>query len=516
MTAAVSISGFIVTSAILCGIISIVIYHLRRLRLYKQVSKFSGPPLLPFFGNALGFVGNTEDILMKIMELLNSYPSPFRVWLGHRLFFGVSNPEQMKRIFLSQKTIEKEDLYKFIRPWLGTGLFTAPASKWRVHRKLIMPTFNSRILESFVEVFAIQSKILNQQMEVELDGAEFDVFHYVSLCTLDIICETAMGVSVRAQTESSCRYVEATKSISSGIFRRMFQIWLHPDFIFERTQLGKTQKECVNYLHSLTEEVIQKKKKAYFQANGKPEKESRNGEFRRKAFLDLLMELTHNGEKFTDDELREEVDTMMLAGNDTTAIVNSFVMLMLASYPNVQNKVYEELYEIFGNDDNDERTVTHEDLPRMEYMERVIKETMRLFPIGPILVRAVTEDLDIGEHTLPAGSSVVLGILKAHRNEEFWPEPLKFDPDRFLPEEVAKRHPYCYVPFSAGPRNCLGIKYAMMAMKTLLSTVLRRYIIKKDDVQSIQDIKLKADLMLKPVKPITIRIEKRTTKINYI
>ncbi|XP_046734901.1 cytochrome P450 4C1-like [Diprion similis] len=516
MTAVVSISGLIVTSAILCGIISILIYHLRRLRLYKQASKFSGPPVLPIFGNTLIFVGSNEDILRKIMELGDLYPSPFRVWFGHRLFLGVTNPEQMKTIFLSQKTIEKEDLYKFIRPWLGTGLFTAPASKWRVKRKLIMPTFNSRILESFVEVFAIQSKILVQRMEVELDGDEFDVFDYVSLCTLDIICETAMGVSVRAQTESGCRYVEAVKSVSKGIFRRIFHVWLHPDFIFERTQLGKTQKECVKYLHSLTNEVIKKKKEAYFKVNDKPEKGARNGEYRRKAFLDLLMELTHNEEIFTDDELREEVDTMMIAGNDTTAIINCFVILMLASHPNVQNKVYEELSEIFGNDDNDERTVTHEDLPRMEYMERVIKETMRLFPIGPVLVRAVTEDLDIGEHTLPAGSSVVLAILYTHRNEEFWPDPLKFDPDRFLPEEVAKRHPYCYLPFSAGPRNCLGIKYAMMAMKTLLATVLRRYIIKKDNVQPIQDIKLKADVMLKPVNPITIRIEKRTSTINYI
>lgn len=517
--AVLSVTAVIVTSAIISGIISVIMYHLRRLRLYKHASQFSGPPLLPFLGNALTFVGSTEDILRKIMELLNSYPSPFRVWLGHRLFIVVSSPEELKPIFLSQKTIEKEDLYKFIRPWLGTGLFTAPAAKWRVHRKLIMPTFNQRILSSFVEVFAIQSKIMVKQMEIELDGAEFDVFHYVSLCTLDIICETAMGVSVRAQTECNCRYVDAAKSVFNSIYIRMFQVWLHPNFIFHRTQLGKTQREGIKYLHSLTTEVIRKKRETFFKGNEKtvtanPEHETYKVESRRKAFLDLLMELSHNGAKFSDEELREEVDTMMIAGNDTTASINCFVLLMLASYPDVQDKIYEELCEIYGNDETEDRSITSEDLQRMEYMERVIKETMRLFPIAPILVRAVTEDLNIGEHTLPKGSSVVLGILKTHRSEEYWPNPLKFDPERFLPEETAKRHPYCYLPFSAGPRNCIGLKYAMMAMKTLLATVLRRYVLKKDNIAAIVDIKLKADLMLKPVDPIKLRIEKRRPKIN--
>lgn len=233
-----------------------------------------------------------------------------------------------------------------------------------------------------------------------------------------------------------------------------------------------------------------------------------------------------------------------------------------------QDKVYEELCGIYGDEDYDQLNITHEDLQRMEYMERVIKETMRLFPIAPILVRAITDDLNIGiqifmysilssakvklirnwisipgEYTLPKGSSAVLGIIKTHRSEEYWHEPLKFDPERFLPEEIAKRHPYCYLPFSAGPRNCLGIiaryilawrvnslrarvdqlfifisgiKYAMMAMKTLLATVLRRYVLKKDNIVPIGDIRLKAELMLKPVDPIKIRIEKRTPKLNQI
>ncbi|XP_015126718.1 cytochrome P450 4C1 [Diachasma alloeum] len=486
------------------GFLSLLIFYLRKIRLYRAAAKFPGPPALPFIGNAHVFVGSTEDILNKITELLDAYPSPLRFWLGSRLFFGVCEAEQLKIVFTSPKTIEKEDLYKFARPWLGTGLFTAPASKWRVHRKLILPTFNPRILESFVEVFAQQSEIMVRQMKVEIDGDEFDVFNYISLCTLDIICETAMGVAMKAQTEGDPTYVESAKRTFEILYTRMFKVWLHPDVIFNNTRLGKDQRECIEYLHGLTNDVIKKKKRDL--ANDSPIIEDTKP---RKAFLDLLMELSNEGTKFTDEELREEVDTMMIAGNDTTASVNSFVMLMLANYPEVQERCYQELCTIYGDNINTDTAITHEDLHRMEYLERTIKETLRLFPVGPVLVRYVSEDLDIGDHVLPRGSSVVIGILKMHRSEKYWKEPLKFDPDRFLPEEVAKRHAYCFVPFSAGPRNCIGVRYAMMAMKTLLATVLRHYVLKKDQFVRIEDIKLKADVMLKPVEPISVKIERR-------
>ncbi|XP_058806266.1 cytochrome P450 4C1-like [Phymastichus coffea] len=510
----VAMSSMLAIASAIFILAFILLYYVQRFRLYKESAKFPGPPNLPFIGSAHYFMGSTQDILNKCQYLLETYPSPFRVWLAGRLFYVAYDPEQLKTIFLSPKTIEKEDLYKFARPWLGTGLFTASASKWRIHRKLIMPTFNPRILESFVEVFSVQSEIMVREMEVEVNGGEFDIFHYVSLCTLDIICETAMGVSSNAQTQRNSAYVQAAKQLFEIIYSRMFKIWLHPDFIFNNTKLGKNMHECIKYVHGLTDDVIKRKKLAL--KNNENHGTLPSTEVKRKAFLDLLMELSHEGAKFTDEELREEVDTMMIAGNDTTATVNCFVMLMLASHPEIQAKVYEELREIYGSEDPCAAPVKYEDLYRMEYTERVIKETMRIFPVGPLLVRRVTDDLNIGEFTLTKGSSVVLGIIKTHRNEEIWKDPMTFNPDRFLPEECAKRHPYAYIPFSAGPRNCLGIKYAMLAMKVLLATVVRKYIIKKDNVLPIQDIKLKADIMLKPVDVIKIRIERRINENNKV
>ncbi|XP_023289414.1 cytochrome P450 4C1-like [Orussus abietinus] len=352
--------------------------------------------------------------------------------------------------------------------------------------------------------------VLVRQMEVEVEGKEFDVFKYVSLCTLDIICETAMGVSLNAQTNADCNFPDAANRLLELLAIRAVTFWLHPDIIFKYSQLAKEQNQCIKYLHDVINNVIRKKKAALT----KNEESQKNEDGpRKKIFLDLLMELTQDGTKFKDEELRDQVNTLIIAGNDTNANVSSFVMLMLASFPDIQEKVYQEQLNIYGPTNIENVLLKEEDLQRMEYLERVIKETMRLFPVLPFLVRKVTEDLDIGSYTLPKGSTVMVEIIKLHRMEEYWPSPEKFDPDRFSPEEVAKRHPYCYAPFSAGPRNCLGIKYAMMATKALLSTVLRNYRLIKDNAVPVFDIQLKANFILKPVESITLRIERRNRKL---
>ncbi|CAB0045304.1 unnamed protein product [Trichogramma brassicae] len=428
----------------------LAIFYFWKLGKIRKLVKCPGPPSIPFIGSAHYFMGSTEDILNEFRKWMNMYPSPFHAWLGTRLFYVVYEPQQLKTILASSKAIEKEDLYKFARPWMGTGLFTAPASKWRLHRKLIMPTFNPRILEGFVEIFAKQANVLVKELRVELDAGEFDIFQYVSLCTLDIICETAMGVPSSVQVQRKSLYVDAAKRLFEIMFSRMLKIWMHPDIVFNLTRDGRNWREGIRFVHDLTDQ-----------------------------------------------------------GNDTTALVNTYVLFMLALFPDVQEKVYQEQFEIYGDSDPGDVPVRHEDLNRMDYLERVIKETLRIFPIAPIVVRKITDDLNIGEHTLVKGSSVVLAFLKTHWSEEYWPDPMRFDPDRFLPEECLKRHPYTFLPFSGGQRNCIGRKYAMMAMKVLLATIVRKYVLIKDQVILLEDIRLKIDLMLKPVEPINLRIEKR-------
>ncbi|XP_066592042.1 cytochrome P450 4C1-like [Prorops nasuta] len=488
-------------------ILSAIIYDcIYTISLYKKTRNLPGPKKLPFIGSLHCLLaGRLEDFLSNVMRITSLYQSPFKFWLGTRLLIIVTEAEQIKTVLSSPKAIEKNDMYKFFRPWMGSGLFTAEGAKWKLHRKLITPTFNLKILESFVEIFAKKANILVKRMEMELDGKEFEISKYIARCTLDFICETAMGINIDAQ-EGNLKHAESSREVFDIIFKRVLQIWLHPDIIFNNTKAGKRQHELITYLHSITDEASV----LLFLTDSKLKGCDNIADKNNKMFLDHLIELTKDGNKFTDQEIREEIDTMLLAGSDTSANVNMFTLLMLACHPEIQEKVYQELYDIYGSSDPVVDPVKSEDLQRMDYLERVIKESMRLFPVAPLIFRRLTGDIVLDDGTiLPSGSSIGIIIYKVHRDEKYWNEPLKFDPDRFLPVNSVNRHPYTYIPFSGGSRNCLGMRYAMMSMKVLIATILRTYALRKDEIIPISSIKLKFQIILRPVKPVTIRIEKR-------
>ncbi|KAG5900114.1 hypothetical protein JTB14_016082 [Gonioctena quinquepunctata] len=148
------------------------------------------------------------------------------------------------------------------------------------------------------------------------------------------------------------------------------------------------------------------------------------------------------------------------------------------------------------------------DLPQLKYTERFIKETLRFYPVGPFLVRAIDKDIDIGDHVLVAGTSVCFNLMKLHMNEKYWPNPLKFDPDRFLPEEIEKRHPCSYLPFSYGPRGCVAMKYATMKLKSLIAEVVRKYRVFTPH-KSVKDIELKINVALKSKHGYPISLQLR-------
>jgi cytochrome P450 family 4 len=210
-------------------------------------------------------------------------------------------------------------------------------------------------------------------------------------------------------------------------------------------------------------------------------KEQKADSSNNKNFLSYLLKVTEEEGIWTDKEMMEETQTMVCAGSDTTALTMSFATIMLALHQDIQQKLYKEVYDIFGDSDRD---ATLDDLTRMEYTERVIRETMRLFPVGPCQFREVLEDIKIrkflyslsyrinneflpGDVVIPEGSQLLIPVHFIHRNPKYWPDPLKFNPDRFLPEEVEKRPRYSYMPFSIPPRNCIGITFLSSTFQIL-------------------------------------------------
>nr|CAD7449177.1 unnamed protein product [Timema bartmani] len=162
-----------------------------------------------------------------------------------------------------------------------------------------------------------------------------------------------------------------------------------------------------------------------------------------------------------------------MAGMETTATSLSFTMMLLGFHQDVQRKVQEELDAVFGDDV--ERSVSMEDLNNLEYIEQVIKESLRLYPVVPIVQRTPTEDIKITSHNIPKGCDVKFNIYSFHCNPKIYPNPDEFDPENFSPERSKGRHPYSFLPFSGGLRKCVGYKYAMFQIKVVLATVLRHF-----------------------------------------
>nr|CAD7442870.1 unnamed protein product [Timema bartmani] len=392
------------------------------------------------------------------------------------------------------------------KPSVGTD--HVPGTKWHSHRKMITPTFHFKILENFQEVFVEKSEIMLKKLRSNAHGKDFNIYPFITRCALDIICETAMGTRINAQEDTDSEYVKAVYDISEATINRALSPWLHPDFIFQRTKMGRRYQECIQQLHRFTNKVIQEKKSLLAGAtrvtDQSSDEDSSIGKKKRRAFLDLLLEASLQEGGLSDEEIREEVDTFMFEGHDTTAAGISWTIFLLGIHPEIQVRVQRELDKIFQGVS---RAATMGDVQEMKYLEQVIKESLRLYPSVPFIQRHLNQDIKLDEYLIPAGTTLTFEIFFAHRNPKYFPNPDQFNPDNFRLENVQARHPYAYIPFSAGPRNCIGQKFALQEEKTILSYLFRHYSVRCLD--KMEDVVTLAELVLRPENGIRVVLTPR-------
>lgn len=305
-----------------------------------------------------------------------------------------------------------------------------------------------------------------------------------------------MGQNVNAQHDKTSEYVQAVARISELVTFRFYDPLQWPDFIYSRTSKGKDFKRCLNVLHNFTKKVIEEH-----------EKDLEDGDLfspKRKAFLDLLLKAKRADASITFDDVREEVDTFMFEGHDTTAAAVSWACQLIGSHPEIQKKLHDEIDSVLGHSDNH---LTNEDLKQLKYLDLVIKETLRLFPSVPYFGRTISEDCEVGGYKILKGETAVILAYMIHRDVKYYPNPEKFDPDRFLPENSKDRHPYAYIPFSAGRRNCIGQRFALMEEKVILANILKRFHIKS--IKTIDELEPVGDLIIHPNNGIPIQLNFR-------
>ncbi|GFU28004.1 cytochrome P450 4c3 [Nephila pilipes] len=499
---------------IVLAVVFFVPWLLRNITRYKYYDKLPGVPPQSIFGN-IGWVLKLYTrkamyhpgvyILERItgFNFLHKKEGFHCVWFGPNPVITMFSPEIIELVLSSNTSLEKSFEYSFLHRWLGLGLLTSTGTKWRTRRKLLTPSFHFKILDDFLPTFNDQSLFLVKKLK-SMQHEEFvDISPLVILCTLDIVCETVMGASIGAQKGENLEYVSAVHNLGDFFNQRTVRPWLWLDCLFSLSSSGRGFDKDLHILHSFTEKVIREKKA---ERKSKPLRkvEVREDDLRSKkrlALMDLLLDMHMNEQQLSENDIKEEVDTFMFEGHDTTAMGIAFALHSIGLYPDIQEKIHEELDAIFGDDD--ERHVTMDDTRNMKYLECTLKESQRLYPSVPMIGRKLNEDIQYKDWMIPKGTTLHCNIHSLHRSEDIFPNAEVFDPERFLPENSQNRHPYAYIPFSAGPRNCIGQKFALLEEKVVISNILRHFkVVSLDPRDKIQ---VKIEFTLRPAVPLRLK-----------
>ncbi|XP_023240253.1 cytochrome P450 4C1-like [Centruroides sculpturatus] len=440
--------------------------------------------------------------------LINPKEKAIKISVNGSNYFLFSHPETIEKVLKSYNTINKDTFYNKFRFLIGTGLITSSYNKWKTRRKMLNPAFHFRILEDFQEIFYRKSETFVQKLKNKRESEVFDIIQLTSRCTLDVIAESAMGIHINAQDDSNTEYVQAVERVTSKFADLFMQpwFWLRPFSYFY--PLIKVIKKCRRIVHQLHLKVIKERTELIKRIQHMDDfqgEEKTLGIKKKRAFLDLLLFHHLTDGTLSEKDVKEEVDTFMIAGFHTVTVGIGWTLYFLGLHQDIQEKVFEELKGIFAEEED--RMINTEDLRKMNYLECVIKESNRIYPPVPLIIRRNISEMKVGDIILPPNSSIMINIHALHHNPTVYENPEIFHPDRFLPENFQKRHPYAFLPFSAGPRNCIGQKFATMEMKTVLANVIRNF--KVYSVNPRDKMFESSDIVLRSKYGIRMYIERR-------
>ncbi|XP_023076978.1 cytochrome P450 4B1 isoform X3 [Piliocolobus tephrosceles] len=311
--------------------------------------------------------------------------------------------------------------------------------------------------------------MLDKWEEKAQEGKSFDIFCDVGHMALDTLMKCIFGRGDTGLGHRDSSYYLAVSDLTLLTQQRLVSFYYHNDFIYWLTPHGRRFLRACQVAHDHTDQVIRERKAAL--QDEKVRKKTQNR--RHLDFLDILLGVQDEDDsKLSDADLRAEVDTFMFEGHDTTTSGISWFLYCMALYPEHQHRCREEVREILGDQDS----FQWDDLGKMTYLTMCIKESFRLYPPVPQVYRQLSKPVTfVDGRSLPAGSLISMHIYALHRNSAVWPDPEVFDPLRFSTENASKRHPFAFMPFSAGPRNCIGQQFAMTEMKVVTAMCLLHF-----------------------------------------
>lgn len=392
----------------------------------------------------------------------------------------VNHPRLVHELLVEKaKSFEKSYLLRFaLYPLGGEGLFTSRMSLWKRQRKLMAPLFHASQLEAYARDMVTAAE---RTIEPWRDGEELTLLEETTRITMSVAGKTLFSAESFSEADEVGQALNTTLQWTSEnapsplalahiIPRVMLERFADagpPSFLAEGARKlagklhgpvfvpgieGKKLREAVALLDAHVAKLID---------------ERRRSESPHADLLTRLLEARDEdtGEGMSDRQIRDEVLTLFVAGHETTATALSWVVYLLARHPKIYRAVEAEVDAVGPSP-------TFADLPRLALTLRVFKEALRLYPPVPVFARQAYEDAELGGVYIPKHTPVMVPIYALHRKPEFWPMPDDFDPDRFLPENETVRHKLAWLPFSAGPRICIGNHFAMMEAQLVLCRML--------------------------------------------
>ncbi len=390
------------------------------------------------------FAGSARNLVRAphrfFLQLTRDYGDIVQYRAAPEPAYLLNHPDYVKHVLVSNGRFYNKDthLNKYmLKSVTGEGLLTSEPPLWRKQRRLMQPAFHRHNLVKFVDLMCdATNQMLARLQTYAATGEPFDIAEEMMRLALDIVNRSLFGYNISEQAAAVGAAVTTLVEIGKPK-RKRFQ-------------------EMLKFLDGVVFGIIDERRQ---------QPESRDD------LLNMLLQARYeNGEGMSDQQIRDEVMSLFIAGHETTGNTLSWMWYLLGQHPEAAAQVEEEVERVLNG-----RFPTFADFPNLIYTNKVIKESLRLYPSAwSISRRALAEDNIDGYH-IPARAIVALSPYTLHRHPDFWPDPERFDPERFAPEQENGRHRYAYIPFGGGARKCIGDQFALMESMIVLPMTLQRF-----------------------------------------
>ncbi len=394
----------------------------------------------------------TGNPILLFEHLAATYGRMARYRIGPSTIVLVNEPEFIREILVVQpQNFIKERTQKRMKILLGEGLITSDGEAHRRQRRIVAPAFHRQRIQAYGAVMVERAAGLRERWQA---GREIDVSAEMMRLSLEVVARTLFAQEVTPDIEIINREVNAIMRLYNFL-----------------VALPRAE----DYLHLPIPGLMRfrRARRRLDEVVSRMIAESRASGVDRGDLLSMLLRSKddeRDGAGMSDEQLRDEVLTIFLAGYETVANALAWTWMLLGQNPEAEVRLHAEIDGVLGG-----RLPSLEDLPQLRYTEMVLAEAMRLYPPAWAMGRQATCDVAIGPYLLPAGTYFLFSQYLIQRNAEYFPDPLRFEPERFTPERRAGRSKFVYFPFGAGGRQCIGEAFAWMEGTLILATIAQRW-----------------------------------------